>query len=164
MPGTGRWDLSDGPDPRVERVDRRAILAGRRHRLVFGDPCPVSPGETLRLHPEVAIRITQRRRKGEAWLVAFVLLDHRSRLLHRDSSHGYTSIPALALVEEPEAPPSDYVERDRVSRGVEQQDALLRARRRADEAHRFRARRIASAAPRARRAIVRQLRAAEVAA
>lgn len=153
-----------GPDPRVLAVDRRAILLGRRHRLVFDDPCPVTAGETLRLHPEVAIRITQRRRKGEEWIVGFVLLDHRSRLLHRDSSHGYTSIPALALVEEPEAPPADYVDRDRVLRGVEQQDALLRARRRAEPFQRRRKMRLGAAPARTRRAIVRQLRAAEVAA
>lgn len=153
-------------DSRIAASDRRAILAGYRHRIVYPAlSCPLQAGDVVTLHPFVQLEVKRVAPDGpERIVVAFVLRDHRPRLLHRDSSHGYTHDRRLAMQAEPESVPAGFVDRDRVERGADQQDALLRARRRHEQSAADLQRRAArTSSDRGRRAMLRHIRASEAA-
>jgi hypothetical protein len=53
--------------------------------------------------PEVEARFRDRHADRWVWVIRFEMDRDTPRLLHRDSSHGYTNNPAQALDDEPEA-------------------------------------------------------------
>jgi hypothetical protein len=85
-------------------------------------------GSRIDLEPRAWIVITGCDHKHDPWQIFYVLHDYRPRLLHRDSSHGYTTNPALSLSEEPEAVP-EHVQGE-ISREADQGGAYARTRRR----------------------------------
>lgn len=68
---------------------------------------------------------------------------HRIRLLHKDSSHGYTENPYMAVSDEPESVEPEYLER--FAKGAEDTGKILRAEQKAKEDARTQARRLRQA-------------------
>lgn len=104
--------------------ERKAILAGQRASIErpADAPCPVGIGDRLTVHPQFTVEVTNFYRRSGKWRIMFICVDHRPRLLHRNSSHGYTTTEALAMSDEPEAVPRHF--QDRLSREAQAKTAL----------------------------------------
>lgn len=140
--------------------ERRGILAGRTTRLTrpLDETLELGVGQRIELGADAAIRIARIRRERDCHALYFTLEDHRPRLLHRNSAHGYTHSPAEALNEEPEAVPPHF--QDRISREAQASNAITKERQRIRETTLRLESELHKRTGRARRARLRHLRAA----
>lgn len=91
------------------------VLAGRLTELEIKGACKLRVGRSYAVESKrgkVLTRIVVTEVEliaPEAWVVRFKLdRRHETRLLHKDSSRGYTNVAAQALNREPEAVPETY--------------------------------------------------------
>lgn len=102
----------------------RAVLRDPKRPALTDEP-DLALGQVVQLERDISIKITKRTKLG--W--DYSLRDDRPRLLHRNSSHGYTHVPSQAVHAEPEAV-DEAAQReltvrahDRASRRFSEQDA-----------------------------------------
>lgn len=135
---------------KLSREQRSRLLAGDYHPLAFdSDPgvgkgyrCVLSSSKETRGHdgagnawtvlsePLLWLEVTKVTRLERKWVVRFTVHDHRSPNLymHRDSSRGYTTDPALAMRGEP-AVPTDAETLKRYALEARERGRLERAKR-----------------------------------
>lgn len=96
-------------------------------------PCPFQVGARLHVTPQVILEVQKVKRVRGCWRISGIVHDHRPRLLHRNSSHGYTHVAAQAVPGEPEAVPAHY--QATLSSDADPKNAVAQARQRAEAEH-----------------------------